>query len=136
MTQDAIWQLIAGYFCSLEAKLLPMATMPTIPIGTLDQSNPFCSRMRKLLQRFHNCQPFYFNGTEGAVNLIRWFERTESVFSRSKCAEEEELAVLCPNMVPNSEKLIEAFIGGLPQSIKGNVPCFKLDLVDSEEAPT
>ncbi|GKF74421.1 hypothetical protein Tco_0220753 [Tanacetum coccineum] len=21
-----------------------------------------------------NCQPFYFNGTEGAVDLIRWFE--------------------------------------------------------------
>ncbi|GJR65384.1 reverse transcriptase domain-containing protein [Tanacetum coccineum] len=30
----------------------------------------------------------------------------------------QELAVLCPNMVPNSEKLMETFIGGLPQSIK------------------
>ncbi|GJZ50338.1 hypothetical protein Tco_0604528, partial [Tanacetum coccineum] len=29
----------------------------------------------------------------------------------------QELAVLCPNMVPNTEKLMEAFIGGLPQSI-------------------
>ncbi|GJR55522.1 reverse transcriptase domain-containing protein [Tanacetum coccineum] len=26
----------------------------------------------------------------------------------------QELAILCPNMVPNSEKLMEAFIGGLP----------------------
>ncbi|GJV96139.1 putative reverse transcriptase domain-containing protein [Tanacetum coccineum] len=33
----------------------------------------------------------------------------------------QELAVLCPNMVPNTEKLLEAFIGGLPRSIKGNV---------------
>ncbi|GKD55215.1 reverse transcriptase domain-containing protein, partial [Tanacetum coccineum] len=33
----------------------------------------------------------------------------------------QELAVLCPNMVPNTEKLIEAFIGGLPRSIEGNV---------------
>ncbi|GJS07214.1 reverse transcriptase domain-containing protein [Tanacetum coccineum] len=33
----------------------------------------------------------------------------------------QELAVFCPNMVPNSEKLIEAYIGGLPQSIEGNV---------------
>ncbi|GJS22696.1 reverse transcriptase domain-containing protein [Tanacetum coccineum] len=33
----------------------------------------------------------------------------------------QELAILCPNMVPNSEKLMEAFIGGLPQSIEGNV---------------
>nr|GEV03370.1 reverse transcriptase domain-containing protein [Tanacetum cinerariifolium] len=33
----------------------------------------------------------------------------------------QELTVLCPNMVPNTEKLLEAFIGGLPRSIKGNV---------------
>ncbi|GKC08949.1 putative reverse transcriptase domain-containing protein [Tanacetum coccineum] len=33
----------------------------------------------------------------------------------------QELAVLCPNMVPNTEKLLEAFIGGLPRSIEGNV---------------
>ncbi|GJQ95917.1 retrovirus-related pol polyprotein from transposon TNT 1-94 [Tanacetum coccineum] len=37
----------------------------------------------------------------------------------------QELAVLCPNMVPNSEKLMEAFIGRLPQSIKGNVTASK-----------
>ncbi|GJX53548.1 reverse transcriptase domain-containing protein [Tanacetum coccineum] len=147
------------------------------------------------------CQPFYFNGTEGAVGLIRWFERTESVFSRSRCAEEnkvtfatgtltddalswwnayaqpmgveqanqitwtelkrlltnkycprteirkmeeelynltvkgndlkpyvrrfQELTILCPNMVPNTEKLLEAFIGGLPRSIEGNVTASK-----------
>ncbi|GKE98665.1 hypothetical protein Tco_0022016, partial [Tanacetum coccineum] len=29
--------------------------------------------------------------------------------------------VLCPTMVPNSEKLMEVFIGGLPRSIEGNV---------------
>nr|GFA37409.1 putative reverse transcriptase domain-containing protein [Tanacetum cinerariifolium] len=32
----------------------------------------------------------------------------------------QELATLCPTMVSNSEKLLEAFIGGLPRSIKGN----------------
>ncbi|GJS62242.1 reverse transcriptase domain-containing protein [Tanacetum coccineum] len=152
-------------------------------------------------KEFISCQPFYFNGTQGAVELIRWFEWTELVFSRSNCAEEnrvtfatgtltddalswwnayaqpirieqanritwtelkrlltnkycprtevkkmedefynlvvkrddlktyvrrfQELAVLCPNMVPNSEKLMEAFIGGLPQSIEGNVTASK-----------
>ncbi|GJV60210.1 reverse transcriptase domain-containing protein [Tanacetum coccineum] len=35
-----------------------------------------------------SCQPFYFNGTEGAVGLIHWFERIESVFSRSNCTED------------------------------------------------
>ncbi|GKC68520.1 hypothetical protein Tco_1101118, partial [Tanacetum coccineum] len=37
----------------------------------------------------------------------------------------QELAVLCLNMVPNTEKLMEAFIGGLPRSIKGNVTALK-----------
>ncbi|GJX08324.1 hypothetical protein Tco_0196256 [Tanacetum coccineum] len=38
-----------------------------------------------------SCQPFNFNGTEGAIGLIRWFERTESVFSRSNCAEKNKV---------------------------------------------
>nr|GEV77075.1 putative reverse transcriptase domain-containing protein [Tanacetum cinerariifolium] len=33
----------------------------------------------------------------------------------------QELVILCPTMVPNSEKLMEVFIGGLPKSIEGNV---------------
>nr|GEW62969.1 reverse transcriptase domain-containing protein [Tanacetum cinerariifolium] len=104
-------------------------------------------------KEFMSCQPFYFNGTEGAVGLIRWFERTESVFSCSNCTEDckvkfttvrkiedefynlvlkgndlktyarrfQELATLCPTMVSDSEKMMEAFIRGLSRSIKGNV---------------
>ncbi|GKA28327.1 reverse transcriptase domain-containing protein [Tanacetum coccineum] len=37
----------------------------------------------------------------------------------------QELTVLCPNMVPNNDKLLEAFIGGLPRSIEGNVTASK-----------
>ncbi|GJT46653.1 reverse transcriptase domain-containing protein [Tanacetum coccineum] len=37
----------------------------------------------------------------------------------------QELAVFMPNMVPNSEKLMEVFIGGLPRSIEGNVTASK-----------
>ncbi|GJW79498.1 reverse transcriptase domain-containing protein [Tanacetum coccineum] len=37
----------------------------------------------------------------------------------------QELAVLYPNMVPNSEKLMEVFISGLPRSIEGNVTASK-----------
>ncbi|GJW30326.1 reverse transcriptase domain-containing protein [Tanacetum coccineum] len=142
----------------------------------------------------------------GAVGLIRWFERTESIFSHSNCAEEnkvtfatgtltddalswwnayaqpiridqanqitwtelkrlltnkycprtevkkmedefynlvvkgndlktyirrfQELAVLCPNMVPNAEKLMEVFINGLPRSIEGNVTASKPQTLD------
>ncbi|GJS50397.1 hypothetical protein Tco_0600518 [Tanacetum coccineum] len=42
-------------------------------------------------KEFISCQPFCFNGTEGAVGLIRWIERTESVFSRSRWAEENKV---------------------------------------------
>ncbi|GJW49054.1 reverse transcriptase domain-containing protein [Tanacetum coccineum] len=37
----------------------------------------------------------------------------------------QELAGLCPNMVPNTEKLLEAFIRGLHRSIEGNVTASK-----------
>ncbi|GKF51055.1 hypothetical protein Tco_0147522 [Tanacetum coccineum] len=37
----------------------------------------------------------------------------------------QELATLCPTVVPDSEKMMEVFIGGLPQSIEGNVTASK-----------
>ncbi|GJU42549.1 putative reverse transcriptase domain-containing protein [Tanacetum coccineum] len=39
-------------------------------------------------KEFMSCQPINFKGSEGAVGLIRWFERTESVFSRRNCTED------------------------------------------------
>ncbi|GJR07843.1 hypothetical protein Tco_0790495 [Tanacetum coccineum] len=57
-------------------------------------------------KEFINCQPFYFNGTEGVVDPHRCL--------RSKKMEDEIL-----------RKLMEAFIGGLPQSIEGNVTASK-----------
>ncbi|GKC60658.1 hypothetical protein Tco_1088256, partial [Tanacetum coccineum] len=42
-------------------------------------------------EKFTSYQLFYFNGTDGAVGLIRWFKRTESIFSHSKCAEENKV---------------------------------------------
>ncbi|GJR86099.1 reverse transcriptase domain-containing protein [Tanacetum coccineum] len=53
-------------------------------------------------KEFVSCQPFYFNGTEGAVDLIRWFERTESVFSRSNCAEENKVAFATGTLTDNA----------------------------------
>ncbi|GJW68601.1 reverse transcriptase domain-containing protein [Tanacetum coccineum] len=200
MTQAAIKKLVTdSVTAALEAQAATMAgtsnpNRNTEPTGTL---------VTKIgnYKEFISCQPFYFNGTEGAVGLIRWFEQTESIFSRSKCTEEnnvtfatgtltddalswwnayaqpmgvdqanqitwtelkrlltnkyclrtkvkkmedklynmtvkgndlkpyvrrfQELAVLCPNMVPNTKKLLEAFIGGLPISIEGNVTASK-----------
>ncbi|GJT69755.1 putative reverse transcriptase domain-containing protein [Tanacetum coccineum] len=36
---------------------------------------------------FMKCNPTTFHGTEGAIELLRWIEKTESVFRISKCAE-------------------------------------------------
>ncbi|GJX60099.1 hypothetical protein Tco_0291489 [Tanacetum coccineum] len=65
-------------------------------------------------------QPINFKGLEGAVELIRWFERTESVFSRSNCTEDCKV-----KFATDSEKMMEVFIGGLPRSIEGNVTASK-----------
>ncbi|GJY45957.1 reverse transcriptase domain-containing protein [Tanacetum coccineum] len=39
-------------------------------------------------KEFMSCQPINFKGTEGAIGIIRWFERNESVFSRSNGTED------------------------------------------------
>ncbi|GJV20026.1 hypothetical protein Tco_1369046 [Tanacetum coccineum] len=36
---------------------------------------------------FMKCDPITFHGTEGAVELRRWFKKTKSVFGISECAE-------------------------------------------------
>ncbi|GJX50350.1 reverse transcriptase domain-containing protein [Tanacetum coccineum] len=195
MTQAAIKKLVAdSVTAALEAQAATMASTSNPNRNTGPTGTPVAKTGN--YKEFISCQPFYFNGTEGAVGLIRWFERTESVFSHSKCTEEnkvtfatgtltddalswwnayaqpmgvdqanqitwtelkrlltnkycprtevrkmedelynltvkgndlkpyvrrfQELAVLCPNMVPNTEKLLEAFIRGLPQSNKAH----------------
>ncbi|GJT40139.1 hypothetical protein Tco_0940004 [Tanacetum coccineum] len=39
-------------------------------------------------KEFMSCQPINFKGSKGAVGLIRWFEQTESMFSRSNYTED------------------------------------------------
>ncbi|GJS74244.1 reverse transcriptase domain-containing protein [Tanacetum coccineum] len=200
MTQAAIRKLVAdSVAAALEAQAATMANTDNTTRNTGPRETPVARKCS--YKEFMSCQPFNFKGTEGAVGLIRWFERTESVFSRSNCTEDckvkfatgtlteealswwnsfaqpigieeaykitwsefkkllikkycprtevkkmedefynltvkgndlktyvrrfQELAVLCPNMVPNSEKLMEVFIGGLPRSIEGNVTASK-----------
>ncbi|GJX20123.1 putative reverse transcriptase domain-containing protein [Tanacetum coccineum] len=156
MTQATIKKLVDdSVIAALEAQAATMASASN-PNRNIEPTGTPIAKTGNY-KEFISYQPFYFNGTEGAVGHIRWFERTESVFSRSKCAEEnkvtfatvkkmedelynltikgndlkpyvrrfQELAVLCPNMVPNTKKLLEAFIGGLPRSIEGNVTASK-----------
>nr|GEW35945.1 reverse transcriptase domain-containing protein [Tanacetum cinerariifolium] len=58
---------------------------------------------------FISCQPFYFNGTKGVVGLIRWFERTKSVFSRSNCAEENKVTFATDTLTNDALSLWNAY---------------------------
>ncbi|GJZ92283.1 putative reverse transcriptase domain-containing protein [Tanacetum coccineum] len=42
-------------------------------------------------QDFIKCQPLFFRGTEGVVNLTQWFERMETVFRISNCTVENQV---------------------------------------------
>ncbi|GJV66473.1 reverse transcriptase domain-containing protein [Tanacetum coccineum] len=42
----------------------------------------------------------------------------------------QELATLCPTMVPDSKKMMEVFIVGFPRSIEGNVTAFKPQTIE------
>ncbi|GJV88344.1 hypothetical protein Tco_1532282 [Tanacetum coccineum] len=90
MTQAAIKKLVADcVVAALESQATTMASTsnPNRNIG------PTRTPVAKIgsYKEFISYQPFYFNGTEGAVGLIRWFERTESVFSLSKCTKENKV---------------------------------------------
>ncbi|GJU44063.1 putative reverse transcriptase domain-containing protein [Tanacetum coccineum] len=90
MTQAAIRKLVAdSVTTALEAQAATMANANNPNRNTGPTGTPVLKMGN--YKEFISCQPFYFNGTEGAVGLIRWFERTESVFSRSRCAKENKV---------------------------------------------
>ncbi|GJT96799.1 hypothetical protein Tco_1092317 [Tanacetum coccineum] len=79
MTQDAIRKLVADSVTSaLEAQAATMASASNPDRNTGPTGTPVVKMGN--YKEFISCQPFYFNGTEGAVGLIRWFKQTESVF--------------------------------------------------------
>nr|GFA05897.1 putative reverse transcriptase domain-containing protein [Tanacetum cinerariifolium] len=142
MSQDAIRKLaVESIVVALEKQTATMAkadnSIREIPVAK-----------RGNYKEFISYQPFYFNGTEGVVGLIcctltndalSWwnaYAQPIGIEQSNRITWNElkrlltnkrfqELAVLCPNMVPNNEKLIEVFISGLPRSIKGNVTSLK-----------
>ncbi|GKF79781.1 hypothetical protein Tco_0235349, partial [Tanacetum coccineum] len=141
MTQAAIRKLVFDSVATaLEAQATTMANADNTNRNTREREVPVARKCS--YKEFMSCQPINFKGTEGTVGLIRWFERTELVFSCSNCIEDckmedefyhltmkgndlkayvrrfQELETLCPTMVPDYEKMMEVFIGGLPQSIE------------------
>nr|GEW21439.1 reverse transcriptase domain-containing protein [Tanacetum cinerariifolium] len=125
MNQAAIRQLVVdNVVAALKAQAANMENTDNTNRNLEPREAPVATKGS--YKEFMSCQHLNFKGSEGSVGLIRWFERTESVFSRSNYTEDcKELATLCPTMVSDSEKMMEDFIGGLPRSIKGNVTAFK-----------
>ncbi|GKA89837.1 hypothetical protein Tco_1427046 [Tanacetum coccineum] len=81
MTQAAIKKLVAN---SVSATLEAQAANIANTNNTTRPREALVARQCSY-KEFMRCQPINFKGTEGAVGLIRWFERTESVFSHSNC---------------------------------------------------
>ncbi|GKD61868.1 hypothetical protein Tco_1299377, partial [Tanacetum coccineum] len=83
-TQAAIKKLVAdSVSAALEAQAANIANTENTTRPREDLVARQCS-----YKEFMSCQPIKFKGTEGAVGLIRWFEKTKSVFSRSNYTED------------------------------------------------
>nr|GEV85582.1 hypothetical protein [Tanacetum cinerariifolium] len=89
---------------------------------------------------FMKCNLAIFRGVEGAVELRRWFQKTESVFKISECVKGKkvkeydvvaytkrfnELGLMCPRMVEPEQVKVDAYIRGLTNNIKGKVTSSK-----------
>ncbi|GJQ92511.1 putative nucleotidyltransferase, ribonuclease H [Tanacetum coccineum] len=84
MTQAVIKKLVVdSVSAALEAQAANMA-------NTDNTTRPREAHVARKCnyKEFMSCQPINFQGTEGAVGLIRWFERTELVFSHSNCTKD------------------------------------------------
>ncbi|GKE17210.1 putative reverse transcriptase domain-containing protein, partial [Tanacetum coccineum] len=87
MTQAAIRKLVAdSVAAALEAQAANMANADNTNRNP-EPREAFVAR-KCSYKEFMSCQPFNFKGSEGAVGLICWFERSESVFSRSNYTED------------------------------------------------
>ncbi|GJR10983.1 reverse transcriptase domain-containing protein [Tanacetum coccineum] len=87
MTQTAIMKLVAdSVTAALEAQAANMANTD----NTTRPKEALVARQCSY-KEFMSCQPINFKGTEGAIGLIRWFERTELVFSCSNCTEDNKV---------------------------------------------
>nr|GEX89431.1 hypothetical protein [Tanacetum cinerariifolium] len=135
MNQAAIWQLIDDHVAAaLEAQAANMEN-----IDSTNRNPEQAPIARKCSYKgFMSCQPFNFKDckvkfatatlTEEALS---WGNDLKTYVRRF-----QELATLCPTMVSDSEKMMEAFIGGLPRHIEGNVTASKPQTLCKEPMTT
>nr|GFC90302.1 reverse transcriptase domain-containing protein [Tanacetum cinerariifolium] len=87
MTQTAIRKLVADSVAvALEAQAATMENASNTNRNIEERETPVAIKCN--YKEFMSCQPFNFKSIEGVVGLIRWFKRTESVFSHSNCIED------------------------------------------------
>nr|GEU40452.1 putative reverse transcriptase domain-containing protein [Tanacetum cinerariifolium] len=72
----------------------------------------------------------WWNSFAQPIRIEESYKITWVEFKKLLIKKLQELATLCPTMVSYSEKMMEAFIEGLPQSIKGNVTASKPKTLD------
>nr|GEY58374.1 reverse transcriptase domain-containing protein [Tanacetum cinerariifolium] len=146
MTQAAIQQLVVdSVTAALKAQAVNMTNTNNTNRNTRPRETPIPRKCT--YKEFMSCQPFYFNGTKGAVGLIRWFERTELVFSCDNCTEDCKVKFATGTLTKNALSWWNSYakpIGieqadkiswtelkrlltnkGLPESIKGTVTASK-----------
>ncbi|GJV84826.1 putative reverse transcriptase domain-containing protein [Tanacetum coccineum] len=126
MTQAVIRKLVVNSVtAALEAQAATMASTGNPNRNTNPTRTPAIKTGN--YKDFISCQPFYFNGTEGIRKMEKELYNLTVKGNDLKpyVRRFQELIVLCPTMVPNNEKLLEAFIGGLPRSNEGNVTASK-----------
>nr|GEU58971.1 reverse transcriptase domain-containing protein [Tanacetum cinerariifolium] len=129
MNQAAIRKLVAdSVVAALEAQVATMADTHNTNRNTGQSETPVVRKCS--YKEFMSRQPFNFKGTEGAVGLIRWFERTESLFSHSNCTEECKVKFTTEysrNWQFYAQLWCQILINlwksssGIPKSIEGNV---------------
>nr|GEV59421.1 reverse transcriptase domain-containing protein [Tanacetum cinerariifolium] len=109
MTQAAIRKLVDD---SVAAALETQAAIMANTKNTNRSTGPRETHIARKgnYKEFISCQPFYFNGTKGSVGLINWFKQTESVFSRSNCAEENNVTFATSTLIDDALSWWNAYI--------------------------
>nr|GEY72198.1 reverse transcriptase domain-containing protein [Tanacetum cinerariifolium] len=110
MNQAAIWQLNDDRVAAaLKAQAANMANTDNTNRNFVPRETPIARKLFSRSNCTEDCKVKFATGNDLKTYARRF----------------QELSVLCPNMVPNTEKLMKVFIWGLPRSIEGNVTASK-----------
>ncbi|GKB53120.1 reverse transcriptase domain-containing protein [Tanacetum coccineum] len=134
ITQATIRKLVVDSIAAaLEAQAATMANADNTNRNTRERKAPIARKLFSHSNYTEDCKVKFATGTLTEEALSWWnsfaqpigieeaYKITWVEFKKLLIKKFQELATLCPTMVLDSEKMMEIFIGGLPQSIEGNV---------------